>query len=64
MNAFMQMVGIVGAYFLVPAYSSLWEYMTITLTFTQYWSFWMFLILLLQKILIQPEVIQYEYAHE
>ncbi len=41
------MVGIVGAYFLVPAYSSLWEYMTITLTFTQYWSFWVFLILLL-----------------
>ena len=41
------MVGIIGAYFLVPAYSSLWEYMTITLTFTEYWSFWVFLVLLL-----------------
>ncbi len=41
------MVGIVGAYFLVPAYSSMWEYMTIILTFTQYGSFWIFLVLLL-----------------
>ena len=41
------MVGIVGAYFLVPAYSSMWEYMTIILTFTEFWSFWVFLILLL-----------------
>ena len=41
------MVGIVGAYFLVPAYSSLWEYMTIILSFTAHWSFWLFLILLL-----------------
>jgi cell division protein FtsX len=41
------MVGIVGAYFLVPAYSSMWEYMTIILTFTEHWSFWLFLILLL-----------------
>jgi len=41
------MVGIVGAYFLVPAYSSMWEYMTIILTFTEYGSFWIFLILLL-----------------
>jgi len=41
------MVAIVGAYFLVPAYSSLWEYMTIILSFTEHWSFWIFLILLL-----------------
>ena len=41
------MVGIVGAYFLVPAYSSMWEYMTLILSFTQYWSFWVFLVLLL-----------------
>lgn len=41
------MVGIVGSYFLVPAYSSMWEYMTIILTFTEFWSFWIFLILLL-----------------
>ncbi len=41
------MVGIVGAYFLVPAYSSMWEYMTIILTFTEFWGFWVFLVLLL-----------------
>ncbi len=41
------MVGIVGAYFLVPAYSSMWEYMTLILTFTEFWGFWVFLILLL-----------------
>ena len=41
------MVGIVGASILVPAYSSMWEYMTISLTFTEYWSFWLFLVLLL-----------------
>jgi len=41
------MVGIVGASILVPAYSSMWEYMTLILTFTEYWSFWVFLILLL-----------------
>ena len=41
------MVGIVGAYFLVPAYSSMWEYMTLILTFSEYGSFWIFLILLL-----------------
>lgn len=41
------LVGIVLASFLVPAYSSMWEYMTIILTFTEYWSFWVFLILLL-----------------
>ncbi len=41
------MVGIVGAYFLVPAYSSMWDYMSIILTFTEYGSFWIFLILLL-----------------
>jgi ABC-type antimicrobial peptide transport system permease subunit len=41
------LVGIIGASFLVPAYSSMWEYMTIYLTFTEYWSFWVFLILLL-----------------
>jgi ABC-type antimicrobial peptide transport system permease subunit len=41
------LVGILVAYFLVPAYSSLWEYMTIILTFSEHWSFWVFLILLL-----------------
>ena len=41
------LVGILGASILVPAYSSMWEYMTITLTFSEHWSFWVFLILLL-----------------
>jgi len=41
------LVGILLASFLVPAYSSMWEYMTIYLTFTEFWSFWVFLILLL-----------------
>jgi len=40
-------VGIVIAEFLVPAYSSLWAYMSIELTFTAYPFFWIFLILLL-----------------
>ncbi len=41
------LVGILVASFLVPAYSSLWEYMTIRMTFSGHWSFWVFLILLL-----------------
>ncbi len=41
------MVGIVISSFLVPAYSSMWEYMTIYLTFSEYWGFWGFLVLLL-----------------
>jgi ABC-type antimicrobial peptide transport system permease subunit len=41
------MVGIVGSYFLVPAYSSMWEYMNIYLTFNEYWNFWVFLVVLL-----------------
>jgi ABC-type antimicrobial peptide transport system permease subunit len=40
-------VGLVLAEFLVPAYSSLWDYMKIELTFTKYFFFWIFLILLL-----------------
>ena len=40
-------VGIVIAEFLVPAYSSLWAYMNIELTFTAYPFFWIFLLLLL-----------------
>jgi ABC-type antimicrobial peptide transport system permease subunit len=40
-------VGIIIAEFLVPAYSSLWDYMKIILTFTKYLFFWVFLILLL-----------------
>ncbi len=40
-------VGIVIAEFLVPAYSSLWAYMSIKLTFTAYPFFWVFLFLLL-----------------
>ncbi len=39
--------GIILAEFLVPAYSSLWDYMKIELTFTKYFFFWIFLILLL-----------------
>jgi len=41
------LVGIAGATILVPAYGSMWEYMTLTLSFTGYPSFWLFLILLL-----------------
>jgi len=41
------MVGIAGATILVPAYGSMWEYMTLTLSFSQYPSFWIFLLLLL-----------------
>jgi ABC-type antimicrobial peptide transport system permease subunit len=40
-------VGILIAEFLVPAYSSLWAYMTIELTLTEYPFFWIFLLLLL-----------------
>lgn len=39
--------GVAIAAFLVPAYSSLWEYMTIELTFGRYLFFWIFLFLLL-----------------
>lgn len=41
------LVGIAIAGFLVPAYSSLWSYMSIELTFTRYGFFWVFVILLL-----------------
>ncbi len=41
------MVGLALASFLVPAYSNLWEYMSIELTFSKYAFFWIFLILLL-----------------
>ncbi|MCX6254450.1 MAG: ABC transporter permease [Bacteroidia bacterium] len=40
-------VAIAFAEFLVPAYSSLWAYMSIELTLTNYTFFWIFLILLL-----------------
>ena len=40
-------VAIILAEFLVPAYSSLWNYMKLELTFTKYLFFWVFLILLL-----------------
>ncbi len=40
-------LGILLASFLVPSYSSMWEYMTIHLTFTEFWGFWVFLIILL-----------------
>lgn len=40
-------VGILLAEFLVPAYSSLWSYMSIKLTFTKYPLFWLFLVMLL-----------------
>jgi ABC-type transport system, involved in lipoprotein release, permease component len=39
--------GIIIAEFLVPAYSSLWDYMKIELTFSKYLFFWVFLVLLL-----------------
>jgi putative ABC transport system permease protein len=38
--------GILIAEFLVPAYSSLWSYMSIKLTFTGYGFFWIFLVIL------------------
>jgi ABC-type antimicrobial peptide transport system, permease component len=41
------LVAVILAEFLVPAYSSLWNYMKIELTFTKYFFFWIFLILLL-----------------
>jgi len=41
------LVGIAGASILVPAYGSMWEYMNLTLTFSQYPSFWVFLVILL-----------------
>ncbi|HEX2922067.1 MAG TPA: ABC transporter permease [Bacteroidales bacterium] len=41
------LVGIAIAQWLVPAYSSLWSYMSIELTFTEYPVFWIFLVLLL-----------------
>ena len=40
-------VGIAVASILVPAYSNLWAYMSIKLTFTSYEIFWIFLLLLL-----------------
>jgi len=40
-------VAIAFAEFLVPAYSSLWSYMSLKLTFTGYPFFWIFLLLLL-----------------
>ena len=39
--------GLALASFLVPAYSNLWEYMSIELTFSKYAFFWIFLVLLL-----------------
>jgi ABC-type antimicrobial peptide transport system permease subunit len=41
------LVGIAGATILVPAYGSMWEYMVLTLSFSQYPGFWIFLVLLL-----------------
>lgn len=41
------LVGIALAQWLVPAYSSLWAYMSIELTFSAYPVFWLFLFLLL-----------------
>ena len=40
------LVGVAFAKFLVPAYSSLWAYMSIELTLTEYPVFWIFLIVL------------------
>jgi cell division protein FtsX len=41
------LVGVAGATILVPAYGSMWEYMNLTLSFSQYPGFWIFLVLLL-----------------
>jgi len=41
------LTGLAIAAFLVPAYSSLWAYMSIELTFSKYAAFWIFLVLLL-----------------
>ncbi len=41
------LTGIALAGYLVPAYSSLWAYMTIKLTLTKYLVFWLFLFMLL-----------------
>jgi len=41
------LVGIVLAEFLVPAYSGLWDYMKLELTFSRYPFFWVFLVILL-----------------
>jgi putative ABC transport system permease protein len=43
---FALLAGLIFAAFLVPAYSSLWAYMSIKLTFSGHGSFWIFLILL------------------
>jgi len=44
---FALLVGIAFSSVLVPAYSNLWAYMSIELTFSKYGLFWMFLVLLL-----------------
>ncbi len=44
---FALLIGIAGATILVPAYGSMWEYMNLTLSFSQYPSFWVFLVVLL-----------------
>ncbi|MCU0457237.1 MAG: ABC transporter permease, partial [Bacteroidales bacterium] len=41
------LTGLALASFLVPAYSNLWAYMSIELTFSKYLFFWIFLVLLL-----------------
>ena len=41
------LTALIFASFLVPAYSSLWEYMSISLTFSGHWFFWVFLVLLI-----------------
>ena len=41
------LLGVALAGFLVPAYSSLWDYMSLRLTFNGYPGFWLFLVLLL-----------------
>ncbi len=40
-------IGIALAYILAPAYSSLWSYMSLEVTFKRYGIFWIFLLLLL-----------------
>lgn len=44
---FALLTGIALSSFLVPAYSNLWAYMSIELTFSRYAFFWIFLVLLL-----------------
>ena len=44
---FALLTGVAFSAFLVPAYSNLWSYMSLTLSFSRYGMFWIFLLILL-----------------